>query len=265
MHLNFCSRIDRQRHTHRATGPMYVTAMPYSQEKCCFHTSVWSSFFEEKCCFQTSAWNSFFEKDVVSKLLFGTVFLKRSAVSKPLFGTVFLQRNAVSKPLLGAVFVQEKCCFNTSVWNSCFAEKCFVWTSAWGSFFFKINAVSTPLANATALLRHRTQLNKFFFTGNVAFKFQVISWSLVNTDHVIRSSTHFTMHKSQSHWIGFIQLSQCHCTTEAPYPTQQVLFHRKCRLQVSGHFMITCQHWSCHQIINTFHNAQVTVTLDWIY
>ena len=87
---------------------------------------------------------------------------------------------------------------------------------------------------------HSTQLNKFFFTGNVVFKFQVISWSLVNTDHVIRSSTHFTMHKSQSHWIGFIQLSQCHCTTEAPYPTQQVLFHRKCRLQVSGHFMITC-------------------------
>ena len=55
---------------------------------------------------------------------------------------------------------------------------------------------------------HSTQLNKFFFTGNVVFKFQVISWSLVNTDHVIRSSTHFTMHKSQSHWIGFIKSNQ---------------------------------------------------------
>ena len=50
----------------------------------------------------------------------------------------------------------------------------------------------------------------------------------------------FRSHIGFINWIRYIIGScQCHCTTEAPYPTQRSLFHRKCRLQVSGHFM-TC-------------------------
>ena len=135
--------------------------------------------------------------------------------------------------------------------------RCFEWKRL--SAMHLLLDVSCQCHNATALLRHRTQLNKFFFTGNVAFRFQVISWHVTDTMitcqhwsscHQIRSSTHSqgTSHIGFSNWMFL-----ANATMPLHYwGTSTALFHRKCRLQFWSFHDMSLSPWSL-VLVNTDH------------